>query len=259
MTLPPKPRHTRTTLTIFLGFLATTAILTVLGALGFMQVYELNGDLRQAAQDRAYKINLVEDMLSAGQVRFETVFVRYAGASQQEQARAHSRYIDFVADFDAARSGFIALGISAEEQKLIERVDDVIASIKDVDARAARRAGTGAANAPPIAEVLKLNEQLQLALGRVLEYQRIAGFREVADASARNQETYQFVLVLFGVALAASVLVAWWVTRTVGRTEIALFEEKELVEATLNGLSEGGITVNLQGAIGRAPHRLAPR
>ena len=252
MTLPPKPRHTRTTLTIFLGFLATTAILTALGAIGFMRVYELNGQLRQAAQERAYKINLVEDMFSAGQVRFETAFVRFAGPDLKEQARAQNRYIDFIANFDYAREGLIALGLSAEEQKLLERVDEAIAHIKELDANIARGligAGATAAAWPSITEVVKTNEQLQLALGRLLEFQRIAGFREVADASTKNQETYQFVLVLFAVALASSVLVAWWVTRAVGRTEIALFEEKALVEATLNGLSEGVITVNLQGAI----------
>jgi diguanylate cyclase (GGDEF)-like protein/PAS domain S-box-containing protein len=252
MTLPPKPRHTRTTLTIFVGFLTTTVILTALAAVGFARVYELNGQLRHAAQERAYKINLVEDMLSAGQVRFETAFVRFAGPDLKEQARAQNRYIDFIANFDYAREGLIALGLAAEERKLLERVDETIAQIKELDANIARGligAGATAVAWPSIAEVVKTHEQLQTALGRLLEFQRIAGFREVAAASTRNQEAYQLMLVLFAVALASSVLVAWWVTRAVGRTEIALFEEKELVEATLNGLSEGVITVNLQGAI----------
>lgn len=252
MTLPPRPRQTRTTLTIFLGFLAITAILTVLGAIGFVRVYELNGQLRQAAQERAYKINLVEDMLSAGHVRFEIAFVLYASESIAERSRAQRRYIDFIADFEAAREGFIALGMSAEEEKLMERVDEVLARIKEVDAKAAQvvaGGGRGAAIWPSVSEVLKLNEQLEVGLRRLLEYQRIAGFREVADASGQNQETYRFVLLLFGLALASSVLVAWWVTRMVSRTERALFEEKELAEATLSGLAEGVITVNLQGDI----------
>lgn len=252
MTLPPKPRPTRTTLTIFFGFLAITLILTVLGTIGFVRVYELNTQLREAAQERAYKVNLVEDMLSAGHARFEIAFVLYASNDSTERMRAQRRYVDFVADFDAAREGLIALGISAEEERLMGRVDEVIARIKDVDAKAAQivaGGGTGSAIWVSVTDVLKINEQLDVALRRLLEYQRIAGFREVADASTQNQESYRFVLLLFGIALGASVLVGWWVTRVIGRTEGALFEEKELVEATLNGLSEGVITVNLQGDI----------
>jgi diguanylate cyclase (GGDEF)-like protein/PAS domain S-box-containing protein len=252
MTLPPKPRQTRTTLTIFLGFLAITVILTVLGAVGFVHVYELNGQLRQAAQERAYKINLVEDMLAAGHVRFEIAFVLYAGTHAAERMRAQRRYVDFIADFEAAREGFIALGLSAEEDKLMERVDEVMGRIKELDSKAAQvvaAGGTGAAIWPSVSEMLKINEQLDVSLRRLLEFQRVAGFREVADASTKNQDTYRFVLLLFGVALTSSVLVAWWVTRMVSRTERALFEEKELAEATLNGLAEGVITVNLQGEI----------
>jgi diguanylate cyclase (GGDEF)-like protein/PAS domain S-box-containing protein len=252
MTLPPKPRQTRTTLTILLGSLATTAILSVLGAFGFLHVYELNAQLRQAAQERAYKVNLVEDMLAAGHLRFEIAFVLYAGETRAERLRAQRRYVDFVADFDAAREGFIALGLSAEEEKLMERVDEVMGRIKDFDARVATLVAAGATGAaiwPSLTEMLKINDQLETGLRRLLEFQRVAGFREVADASNRNEDTYRFVLVLFGVALGASVLVAWWVTRLVGRGERALFEEKELAEATLSGLAEGVITVNVQGGI----------
>ena len=122
----------------------------------------------------------------------------------------------------AARAGFEELGMSPEERALL---DDA--------GRAARDGGRA----------------LETALRRLDAFERMAQVREVADASESNREAFRFALVLQAIALAASLIVGIAAAWLVLRSERQLRRGKDLAQTTLEGIREGVITVDAQGAV----------
>jgi diguanylate cyclase (GGDEF)-like protein/PAS domain S-box-containing protein len=250
MTLLPKSPESRTTIVMFLGFLLTVAILTTVCTFGFIRVFQMNEDLRNAAQGRSNKVSLIEDMQALTRQANNQVFLFYVDPASDSQIRVLNND-NFLQDFDFYRASFVALGISPEEKQLLERVENstMQASFLQTQIKQSFQLGDIGSAIPAATEVLSVHRRLQADLERLLEFERTAAYREVADASSHNQGAFRTVLVLFCVALVASCLVAWVVMRMVNLSEQLLFKEKTLAEATLNSIGEGVITVNMSGEV----------
>ncbi|HEY4542401.1 MAG TPA: EAL domain-containing protein, partial [Noviherbaspirillum sp.] len=230
------------------GFLVMVAILTGVCTYGFLRVHEMNENLRDAAQGRSNKISLIEGMQSLTRSAIYEVFRSY---TEQTQARpvARSALAGFHADFNFYRNSFVAMGVSPEEKQLLDQIATAADQAHELQTRVAQ-AESGDVAPPSLSTALLVYRSLETRLERLLEFERTRVFREVATASGNNQTAFRFVLILFCVALAVSVVVAAVVVRMVARSEKLLFQEKNLAEATLNSIGEGVITVGLDGCVG---------
>ncbi len=124
--------------------------------------------------------------------------------------------------YSAARAGFEGLGMSPEERA---RLDDA--------GRATRDGGPA----------------LETALRRLDAFERMSQVREAADASELNRDAFRFALILQSMALSASLIVGAAAAWLVLRSERQLQRGKDLAQATLEGIREGVITVDAQGAV----------
>lgn len=241
-----RAHQTRTTLAIFSGFLVITLLITILGAVGSYRVYESNETLRETAQVRGNKVALMGDMMSAGHMRSQMVLQLFTDIDPEQRRQTHLRYADWTVDFEIARDGFRALGMSAEESRLLEYVNSAATRFSEID----EYIGFISTPMHPDHEwltttlVLDIYDELETALRRLLEFERTSAFREVSDVSKKNQQAYESVLWKFGLALVMGCLVSLWVTRLVSKTESALYSEKERARATLNGIAEGVVAVD---------------
>jgi diguanylate cyclase (GGDEF)-like protein/PAS domain S-box-containing protein len=242
----------KSALLIFLGFLVVAVLISALGALGFMRMNDANQQLRAAAQARNNKISLVEDMVSSSRARSELLLLLYVTQDPLEHIRVRNQYSGLIDNFDVARDAFTAQGVSPEETKLLQSVvqaaERVDFAFRDAE-NAVRGGPLNERVRQPVLRALKTHEELEGALSRLLELQRTAAFREVADATTLNRDAFRMAWYLQGGALLISALVAIWVTWLVARAERLLHREKELAEATLNGIGEGVITVNAEGKV----------
>lgn len=251
MTLLPRSRGSRTTVVMFIGFLLTVAILTAVCSFGFIRVFQMNEDLRNAAQGRANKVSLIEDMQVLTRQVNNRIFLFYVDSAAVSRTGALNNIDDFLEDFDFYQGSFAALGVSPEEKQLLDQVENAVVQAGFLQAQIKQSVQLGDVGSPiPTAtEVLSVHRRLEAALERLLEFERTTAFREVADASSNNQDAFRTVLILFCVALVLSCLVAWIVMRLVNRSEQLLFKEKTLAEATLNSIGEGVITVSMAGEV----------
>ena len=252
MRLIPHFGRTTTAFALFTSFVVMALLAAAVSVIGFSRMSELNTQLRKTAELRNNKLSLVEDMAASARARTELLLILNVTHDPLEQIRAQNRYPELLETFRSARDGFQSLSLSPEEAKLLEGVMQAAERAhliyRDAE-RIVASSGCGRQGREQVLLALKAREELETELGRLLELQRTAAFREVADASEINQDAFRFALMLQAAALAVSLLVGVAATWLVMRSERQLQRGKELAQATLNALREGVISVDAQGLV----------
>jgi diguanylate cyclase (GGDEF)-like protein/PAS domain S-box-containing protein len=247
---PPSGRAT-TAFALFAGFAAAALILAAAGLTGFSQLNRSNAELRATAEARNHKLALVEDLREAIEMRSSAlvsmVTTKDGGTAPQERERLQAVVPVAMDAFRSALAGLRALGLGPEEERLIE---SVAATLERTDR--AFRAAEGGASRPPRSVTLaaaEAREELDHAISRFAELQRVSAFREVANATEANRSALRSAIVIMVLALVASLLVGLATTALVIRSERQLKRGKVLAQATLDGIREGVISVDGDGRV----------
>ncbi len=241
-----------TALILFICFLCLAFLAAVIGVLGFTRMSALNAQLRNTAELRNNKIALVQDMVLSARGHADLLLTLNVASDPEEKRRAHQQYPDLMANIESARSSFLALKVTPEESKLLDGVLQAAERLRlfhQSAQRVADETGLDLQSREQVLRAITARQELETSIGRLLELQRTAAFREVADASELNQDAFRFALLLQAIALAVSVVVGVAVTWLVSRSERQLKRSKEKAQATLNAIDDGVITVDGGGLV----------
>jgi diguanylate cyclase (GGDEF)-like protein/PAS domain S-box-containing protein len=243
---------TRTMVLLSLGFLLSTSLFAILIGYGLNKLQASQLNIKDIVHNHNVKADLIVTMHNAARERSMGL---YRMSTTEDPFERDDLFLEFNrngARFANARIALTKMALSPVEQQIIAEQgqltsiavplqNQVVDLVQNDEIRGAR---------------LLLNEKAMPAQNNVLsrlnklqEYQRLSAANITRLTDLEQQRARQLILVLGGLAILFSTLIAIYIIRRVLRIERRMFLEKEQAELTLYSIGDAVITTDEDGNI----------
>lgn len=237
---------------ILAGFGLVLLLMAGLTAIGLTRVTALHERMEVLSKKHDVKIGLVFQMVTAARERAISLHRLALLTDPFERDEEMLHFSGLVANFIQARDKMVALGLNPEEERILSQSLELAKRGERLQARIAELFQQG-----NVAEARRflLNEVIpaqRMVIGRLaaltdLQQEQERKAAAVAASSYRNALLLMGLLGLAAVALGS--VIALYVMRRTALTELALFQEKERAQVTLDSIGDGVITTDDEGKV----------
>lgn len=229
------------------GFTIMVGLLVAVTAVGIGNVRSLSKQLTSIVAERNQKAELASVMHGLHRERFQSLILASYLTDPFDRDEAIAHYASLAREFLKVRETFLALPMDTEELRLWE---DVKGEVRDVEG---------------VSETLfallhegRMQDAQMLLKSRISQHQkRISedwvalvdlqhryNRQAVEEAVVAERQAQRVILILCGTAILVGLVVAALVVRAARRLQVALIEEKERAQVTLESIGDAVIRLD---------------
>lgn len=234
------------------GFTAILVLMVLLTLLGLQKMAEINEQLERIVHESNVKSALIKQMRLSARERVFTIQQMMLTDDPFEQDEAALSIDDLGAEFTAARQKLMAMPLAAHERAMLEIQGKWAQQAVPLQRNAVNLILSGQHEQVKkllIDQVLPTQHKVLATLAQMEAKQEAEIENSFKEAVATHSRARTQILVLGGVAIWVSILIAIY---TINRSRLSaqqLFREKERAQVTLHSIGDGVITADAHGSI----------
>ncbi len=242
----------RTTLLLALGFFLSTGLFAVLIAYGLNKLHSSQDNVREIIENHNIKVDLISKMHISARERTLILHHMIALDDPFERDALFLEFNHYGAAFATARMTLLSMSLSPIEETIVEHQGLLTRSAVPLQERVVelvQEDDIARAHELLTTKAMPAQNRVLNTLNELQEYQRVS-ISELSDLTREEQQrTRTFILILGGLAILLSIVIAIYTIRRAIRIERGLFIEKEQAEMTLHSIGDAVITTDHEGKI----------
>lgn len=237
---------------LMLGFSVTIALFILLAFISLNQIDQTAKHARQILNVNNVKMELVEDMEKAARERTLAMFTMVFENDPFDRDEIYLQFKGYAIDFINARSQLLDLDLTEQEQHLIRlqgELSQVAVPLQNQVIELLQQDKFKQANALLNVRAIPAQNKVLKVLHDLHEVQRVANRSVSDDIEKEYAAKLEIFITLALLILSLTLSIAFFVSRTISRSEQKLYIEKELAQVTLHSIGDGVITTDKRGTI----------
>ncbi len=240
------------TLRLSLGFAGILLLMLVICLLALGSIATTQRNLTRIVEEHNVKTELVTAMRNAARERTISLYRMVTLQDPFDRDDEFMHFNRYGAQFAQARIALLAMVLTVEEQRILERQAEITGETVQVQAKVVDLLQSGEVEQAKellLSRSVPMQNKVFEQLIKLLEIQKQAAGRADQETTVFNQQARTSMLLLGSAALLLGLGIAFVAVRHTRRSELGLYQEKERAQTTLTSIGEAVLTTNKQGFI----------